>query len=92
MEMNRDDFINFFRDVLDTYNKDIIQKYENDIAKAYVNVNNLPNSIFESGLEECIDSRSSLMRIFADSLQVKYLYEQLAIVLAEELHMAGYIE
>ena len=92
MEMNRDDFINFFCDVLDKYNKDIIQKYENDIAKAYVNVGNLPSSIFESGLEECIDSRSSLMRIFADSLQVKYLYKQLVIALAEELHMAGYIK
>ena len=92
MEMNRDDFINFFRDVLDKYDKDIIQKYENDIAKAYINVGNLPDSIFESGIEECIDNKSSLMRIFADSLQVKYLYEQLAMVLAEELHMAGYIE
>lgn len=92
MEMNRDDFINFFRNILNKYDKDIIQKYENDIAKAYVNVGNLPSGIFESGLEECIDSRSSLMRIFADSLQVKYLYKQLVIVLAEELYMAGYIK
>lgn len=73
---------------MDKYNKDIIQKYENDIAKAYVNVSNLPSSIFET----CIDSKSNLMRMFADSLQIKYLYEQLAIVLAEELYMAGYIK
>jgi len=90
--MNKECFLEIFRDVLDIYNENIIQKYENDIAKAYVNVCNLPNSIFESNLEDCIENRSKLMRVFADSIQIKYLYEQFAEVLAEELRQTGFIE
>ena len=91
MKIDREEFIELVRDTLDNHQEDIIKDYENDIARSYIYVNDLPEGIFECNTEN-INSKNELMRIFADSLQIKYLYIKFEEALAEEFKKAGYIK